>query len=203
MIIVAASGDNDSSDGGPTPANVDFPASSPYVVGCGGTSRAKFPKPDQPVETVWNNNPGHTDGQGTGGGVSKLTPMPDWQLTTLRARKRIVPDIAAHADPELGFRVFVGGQPRVIGGTSAAAALYAGLFASFGEQRGFITPELYDNQVCFNDIRHGDAANSPAMVGPDPCTGIGSPRADLLAQRIGSDPGLRWRGCGGSRRRKD
>ena len=37
MIIVAASGDNDSSDGGPTPANVDFPASSPYVLGCGGT----------------------------------------------------------------------------------------------------------------------------------------------------------------------
>ena len=37
MIIVAASGDNNSSDGGPTPANVDFPASSPYVIGCGGT----------------------------------------------------------------------------------------------------------------------------------------------------------------------
>ena len=37
MIIVAASGDNDFSDGGPTPANVDFPASSPYVIGCGGT----------------------------------------------------------------------------------------------------------------------------------------------------------------------
>jgi hypothetical protein len=100
---------------------------------------------------------------------------------------RMVPDVAAHADPETGYRIFVGGQPRVIGGTSAATALYAGLFAAFGPKRGFITPELYKNQVCFNDIRGGDNGMFRAMVGPDPCTGIGSPRADLLAKRIGSD----------------
>ena len=187
MIIVAASGDNDSSDGGPTPANVDFPASSPYVIGCGGTSRVKAPKSGQSVETVWNNNPGHADGQGTGGGFSELFPIEDWQLGSVQARMRMVPDIAAHADPLTGYRIFVGGQPRVIGGTSAATALYAGLFAAFGPKRGFITPDLYKNQVCFNDIRGGDNGMFRAMVGPDPCTGIGSPRADLLATRIGSD----------------
>jgi hypothetical protein len=187
MIIVAASGDNDSSDGGPTPANVDFPASSPHVIGCGGTSRVKFPKPDQPVETVWNNDPGHADGQGTGGGFSELFPIEDWQLGTVQARMRMVPDIAAHADPLTGYRIFVGGQPRIIGGTSAATALYAGLFAAFGPKRGFITPDLYKNTVCFNDIWVGDNGMFRAMVGPDPCTGIGSPRADLLAKRIGSD----------------
>ena len=37
MVVFAASGDNDSSDGGSTPANVDVPASCPHVVGCGGT----------------------------------------------------------------------------------------------------------------------------------------------------------------------
>ena len=100
---------------------------------------------------------------------------------------RMVPDIAAHADPETGYRIFVGGQPRVIGGTSSATALYAGLFAAFGPKRGFITPDLYKNQVCFNDIRGGDNGMFRAMVGPDPCTGIGSPRANLLAKRIGSD----------------
>ena len=55
---------------------------------------------------------------------------------------RMVPDVAAHADPTTGFEIFVYGDARVIGGTSAAAALYAGLFASFGQKRGFITPEL-------------------------------------------------------------
>jgi hypothetical protein len=45
---------------------------------------------------------------------------------------------------------------------------------------------LYKNQVCFNDIRSGDNGMFSAMVGPDPCTGLGSPRATRLAQRIGS-----------------
>ena len=166
---------------------VDFPASSPYVISCGGTSRVKAPKSGQSVETVWNNNPGHADGQGTGGGFSELFSIEDWQLGSVQARMRMVPDIAAHADPLTGYRIFVGGQPRVIGGTSAATALYAGLFAAFGPKRGFITPDLYKNQVCFNDIRGGDNGMFRAMVGPDPCTGIGSPRADLLAKRIGSD----------------
>jgi hypothetical protein len=193
MIIVAASGDNDSSDGGPTPANVDFPASSPYVVGCGGTKlfkgREDHDEKGRPKlrEEVWNDKPGLADGRGTGGGFSEFFPIPDWQLGTVQARRRMVPDVAAHADPLTGYRIFVGGQPRIVGGTSAATALYAGLFAAFGPKRGFITPELYKNQVCFNDIRDGDNGMFRAMVGPDPCTGIGSPRADLLAKRIGSD----------------
>ena len=102
MIIVAASGDNDFSDGGPTPANVDFPASSPYVIGCGGTSIHQGQEPRSQasqLRTVWNNNPGHADGQGTGGGFSELFPIEDWQLGSVQARMRMVPDIAAHADP--------------------------------------------------------------------------------------------------------
>ena len=78
---------------------------------------------------------------------------------------RMVPDVAIHADPRIGYRFFVNGAERVIGGTSAAAALYAGLFASFGQKRGFITPDLYKNQVCFNDIREGDNGKFSAMVG--------------------------------------
>jgi hypothetical protein len=187
MIIVAASGDNDSGDGGPTPANVDFPASSEYVVGCGGTTRVRAPKSGEPVEIVWNNSPGDANGRGTGGGFSEFFDIPNWQLVTVQTRNRMVPDIAAHADPLTGYRIYVRDNPRVIGGTSAATALYAGLFAAFGPKRGFITPELYKNQVCFNDIRGGDNGMFRAMVGPDPCTGIGSPRADLLAKRIGSD----------------
>jgi kumamolisin len=186
MIIVAAAGDNDSSDGGSTPANVDFPASSPYVIGCGGTTRLKAPEPGEPREIVWNNNPGDADGKGTGGGFSEFFAIPDWQLGTVQATMRMVPDVAAHADPRTGYKIFVHGSQLAIGGTSAATALYAGLFASFGPKRGFITPELYKNQVCFNDIEGGDNGKFRALVGPDPCTGLGSPRATRLAQRVGS-----------------
>ena len=42
MIVFAASGDNDSSDGGPTPANVDVPSSCPHVIGCGGTEQDTY-----------------------------------------------------------------------------------------------------------------------------------------------------------------
>ncbi len=68
MIVFAASGDNDSSDGGSTPANVDCPSSCPHVVGCGGTMKTST------QETVWNDNPGETDGEGTGGGYSTIFP---------------------------------------------------------------------------------------------------------------------------------
>jgi hypothetical protein len=75
----------------------------------------------------------------------------------------------------------VHGAQAPIGGTSAVAPLYAGLFAAFGTKLGFITPKLYLNQVCFNDITQGDNGNFRAAVGPDPCTGIGSPIGTKLA----------------------
>ena len=181
MIIVAASGDNDLSDGGSTAASVDFPASSPHVISCGGTTKTDA----ESRAKVWNDQPGQTDGNGTGGGFSKLFKIPKWQLGTVQAEMRIVPDVAAHADPNNGYRIFVGGGHRVVGGTSAAAALYAGLFAAFGPKRGFILPDLYQNQVCSTDITQGDNGKYRALVGPDPCTGLGSPKGKFLATRVG------------------
>ncbi|HMK91097.1 MAG TPA: S53 family peptidase [Methylocystis sp.] len=170
MIVFAASGDNDSGDGGPNPANVDVPSSCPHVIGCGGTSKT------QSNETVWNNSPGNPNGQGTGGGFSKFfKPMPPWQLGAPHGRGRMVPDVAANADPETGYNIFFHGTQTTIGGTSAVAPLYAGLFASFGQKLGFVTPTLWENQLCFNDITQGDNGQFRAEPGPDPCTGIGSP----------------------------
>ena len=94
MVVFAASGDNDSSDGGPTPANVDVPASCPHVIGCGGTAKT------QSSEVVWNDTPGSANGDGTGGGYSTLFPMPAWQHTAPAGPGRMVPDVAADADPE-------------------------------------------------------------------------------------------------------
>ena len=136
-------------------------------------------------EKVWNDEPGDPDGDGTGGGVSEFFTIPDWQLGTMQSTMRMVPDVAAHADPATGYRIVVAGKDYVVGGTSAAAALYAGLLAAFGPKRGFILPDLYRNNVCFNDIKSGDNGMFRALVGPDACTGLGSPKGKLLAGRIG------------------
>ncbi len=79
MVVFAASGDNDSSDGGSTPANVDCPSSCPHVVGCGGTYKTTT------VETVWNDNPGQTNGEGTGGGYSTIFPVQSFSDWSARA----------------------------------------------------------------------------------------------------------------------
>jgi carboxypeptidase C (cathepsin A) len=177
MVIFAGAGDNDSSDGGPTPANVDLPSSSPFVVGCGGTT--KTPQ----AETVWNNSPGNPDGNGTGGGFSTLfTPMPPWQANAPHGPGRMVPDVAGNADPNTGYEIVVHGQPAVIGGTSAVAPLYAGLFAAFGRKLGYVTPKLWLNQTCFTDITVGDNGYFYAGPGPDPCTGLGVPIGTRLAR---------------------
>jgi kumamolisin len=180
MIVFAASGDNDSGDGGSTPANVDLPASAPHVIGCGGTNKTPT------SETVWNNNPGNPSGEGTGGGYSTLFPLPTWQIGAPNGPGRMVPDVSADADPNTGYNIVLHGAPLMgIGGTSAVAPLYAGLFASFGAKLGWVTPQLYLNQVCFNDITQGDNGMYRAGPGPDPCTGIGSPIGTKLAQLLG------------------
>jgi kumamolisin len=176
MVIFAASGDNNSGDGGSTPANVDTPASCPHIIGCGGTYKTST------EEVVWNDNPGQSDGEGTGGGYSTIFPKQTWQLGapppptgTSAGTGRMVPDVAADADPNTGYNVYVHGSGTVVGGTSAVAPLYAGLFASFGTKLGFVSPKLWQNPKAFNDITSGDNGVYKAATGPDPCTGLGSP----------------------------
>ena len=182
MVVFAASGDNDSSDGGSTPANVDAPSSCPHVVGCGGTYKTSS------VETVWNDNPGQTNGEGTGGGYSTIFPVQSFQIgvppppaNSPYGKGRMVPDVSGDADPNTGYNVVVHGTTTVVGGTSAVAPLYAGLFAAFGKKLGFVTPSLYQNQGDFNDITSGGNGFYNAGPGPDPCSGIGSPIGNKLA----------------------
>jgi kumamolisin len=182
MIVFAAAGDNDSSDGGSTPANVDVPSSCPHAIGCGGTFKTTT------EETVWNDNPGETNGEGTGGGYSTLFPAQSWQIGspppptgTTAGTGRMVPDVSADADPNTGYEIYVHGASTVVGGTSAVAPLFAGLFASFGTDLGFVTPTLWQNQSAFNDITQGGNGFYNAGPGPDPCSGIGSPIGTKIA----------------------
>jgi len=173
MIVFAASGDNDSSDGGPTAANVDVPASCPSIIGCGGTNKTRS------SESVWNDQPGSASGDGSGGGYSTVFPMPAWQKSggAPSGPGRMVPDVAANADPNTGYQIYYGGSPQVVGGTSAVAPLYAGLFAALGQKLGSsaLPAKLWGNEACFADVSAGDNGQYHAQVGPDPCTGLGVP----------------------------
>ena len=175
MVIFAAAGDNNARDMGRYAVNVDVPSSCPHVVGCGGTRKTRD------GETVWNQDPGRPDGHGTGGGFSRLFPPQPWQAGAPHGPGRMVPDVAGNADPNTGYQIFVHGRQVEIGGTSAVSPLYAGLFAAFGRKLGFVNPALWRNHLCFNDITVGDNGYYRARIGPDPCTGIGTPIGSKLA----------------------
>jgi kumamolisin len=182
-IPLGAAGDNDADDSTGVPA-VDCPASCPHIIGCGGTH-----KPPTGAESVWDDSPaGQPNGEGTGGGFSKVFPVQAFQKGAPKPPKAglgaLVPDISADADPDTGYEIVVGGQTQVVGGTSAVAPLYAGLFAALGPlgaNAANVLPTLWDNHGCFNDITVGGNGLYKALKGPDPCTGIGSPNGAKIA----------------------
>jgi|SRR5579875_576308 len=184
-VVLAAAGDNDSSDGGPNPANVDAPASCPHVIACGGTRTVE--DTFGLLESVWNNNPGNPDGNGTGGGFSSAFLPSDapWMAGVPNGPGRMVPDLAANADPETGWLIVAGGQEGPIGGTSAVSPLMTGLFAAIGKGLGFIAPVLWRNHVAFVDVTRGDNGMFRAGPGPDPCSGLGRPIGTRLAKLFG------------------
>jgi len=179
VTVFSASGDDGSSDG-PTDnlSHVDYPASSRFVTGCGGT------KYDPIGEVVWNEGPNNS----TGGGISDIFPAPLWQdnigmpasANPARNFGRGVPDIAGNADPYTGYLLLFRGKPAVFGGTSAVAPLWAGLIALINQRMnrpaGFLNPSLYAlaNSTAFNDITSGDNGAYRAANGWDACTGLGS-----------------------------
>ncbi|WP_183572238.1 S53 family peptidase [Mucilaginibacter sp. X5P1] len=186
VTICVASGDSgsrdDQTDG---KVHVDFPASSPYALACGGTKLVV--NGTQIIsETVWHES---SDSAG-GGGVSTYFPLPDYQANAnvplefdTQFKGRGVPDVAGDADPDTGYKVRVDGQDMVIGGTSAVAPLMAGLIALINEKTGKpagdIHAQIYANPGLLRDITSGDnkttSANTGYTAGPgwDACTGLG------------------------------
>ncbi len=188
VTITVAAGDNGSTDGA-TGNNVDFPASSPHVLSCGGT---KLDANGSTLisEVVWNEQ-AINDGA-TGGGVSNQFPLPSWQANSnvpgsaASSGGRGVPDVSGDADPNTGYTIRVDGQTSVIGGTSAVAPLWAGLVAvanqQLGTRVGFIQPAIYAAKAAaaFNDVTEGNNGAFSAGPGWDACTGLGSPKASAL-----------------------
>ena len=198
ITICCAAGDN-----GPTAgvtdgkAHVDFPASSPYVLACGGT-RIAASESRVETEDVWNDGPAG----GTGGGFSDVFPVPAWQESIFMTNSimsgkppgRGLPDIAANASPLSGYQVLLDGKWMVLGGTSCVAPLWAGLIArinqGLGQRVGFFNPALYRNLGPAGTLRaitdgSTKKGNKPGLgfqagAGWDPCTGWGVPSGQRL-----------------------
>jgi len=168
--VFVAAGDTGADDGTGKPI-VDFPASAPDAIGCGGTRLVLTASGERASETVWNDNPTQS---ATGGGVSKHFPGRD------------VPDIAGNADPDTGYEVMVDGQGTVIGGTSAVAPLMLGLHALLWEANGGKPFDFMDlvttNPTAMFDVTAGSNGKFRAGPGRDETTGFGVPDgAKLLA----------------------
>ena len=207
ITICCASGDDGSGDGVADGAHCDFPASSPYVLGVGGTKlvASGASPPAIQSEVVWNEV---AQGEGAGGGgVSSLFTKPAWQdaanvppsVNPPHQVGRGVPDVAADADPVTGVVVMHidGKHLEPIGGTSASTPLWASLIARLNQglnaRCGFLNPVLYAKAASgvLNDITSGNNGDYSAGPGWDACTGLGSPNGVSLLNALTSPPSAR------------
>jgi kumamolisin len=206
VTVCSAAGDNGSTDGlNDGRLHVDFPASSPYALACGGT-RLEGTGGTIMKEIVWNAG---GSGGATGGGVSDAFDLPKWQSQAHIPPSanpgghigRGVPDVAGDADPVTGYQVLVDGKSFTIGGTSAVAPLWAGLIVlineKLGRSVGYLNPGIYglpSSSGAFRDIRTGnnditgENGPYPARSGWDACTGWGSPDGTKLLSALGGMP---------------
>ncbi|MDQ1698805.1 MAG: kumamolisin, partial [Frankiaceae bacterium] len=196
ITVFAASGDDGSRDcigsTGSAAAAVDYPASSPYVVGVGGTT---LPKPPS-TPSAWS---------GSGGGESSRTALPSWQQS-VRSKsphgRRLVPDIASDGSPANGIAVLDSVPSdqsqwwNVIGGTSFGAPTQAAMLADSLATAGWpdggigdIHPALYAagaaSSTAFTDITTGGNGAYAAGPGFDLVTGLGAPRWSTIASWLG------------------
>ncbi|WP_211344874.1 S53 family peptidase [Archangium gephyra] len=202
ITVCVASGDDGSEaqeqDGY---AHVVFPASSPYALAVGGTTLLANGGAIT-EEKVWNTGSQLQPGGGAGGGgISAYFARPSWQgnaqvpasVNPGHRLGRGVPDVAANADPYTGYLVVSKGERGAVGGTSAAAPLWASLIARLNQQLGrpvgYLNPLLYaslgrvgcnDITVGTNDPTFGRIGGYAAGPGWDACTGWGSPNGQRL-----------------------
>jgi len=129
---------------------VGYPATSPYVIGVGGTTLLTNSNGTYNGEVAW---------YAGGGGISQFEYSPWWQSPVVPTNNglpvtfRAIPDFSMDADPNTGAIVYVGGQVEYIGGTSLSSPLAAGAWArlqtSYGNTLGFAAPRLYAGYPAF------------------------------------------------------
>lgn len=164
--VYCASGDGGSKDGESFGNHVDFPASSPHVIACGGTRLELNPDGSRKAETAWGSG-SLFSATGSGGGESKVFPG------------RKVPDVCGNADPQTGYITSLG----QVGGTSAVAPEKAAfqliMNAIRNEHVGRLPARFYlADKVApdvFFDVTSGNNGGYKAGPGYDEVTGLGVP----------------------------
>jgi tripeptidyl-peptidase-1 len=212
VSLMFSSGDGGVGDGDPDPATQTcftndgrnktafipgFPASCPFVTAVGATTQTN---PEVAVFDFFS-----------GGGFSNFFARPSYQdqdvtnyLNTLpkgtyaglfNPNGRAIPDVAAQGD---NFKVFIGGEAFLIGGTSASSPTFSGFVALLNDVRlqaklpplGFLNPFLYSKGFeGLNDITIGNNAGcgTPgfnASKGWDPVTGLGTMNFGKLRELV-------------------
>jgi kumamolisin len=199
MSHFVAAGDRGAFDCGQNkPPTVDFPSALPNVTSVGGTTLFQTPQGTYQKEAAWGNPISQA---GTGGGLSRYFKRPAYQKgpgvdNQYSNGNRQVPDVAAAADQNTGYHIVLGGKDHQIGGTSAAAPLWAAVTALINQDLkkkglkpvGFANPALYwmaqnPGQLSgspFHQVTEGNNLAYPAAPGWNYCTGLGSLQADAL-----------------------
>jgi hypothetical protein len=130
VVYTASAGDSAYSGG------VIYPATSPHVVGVGGTTLNTASNSRGWTESVWDTS----STEGTGSGCSAVEPQPSWQssisIITAACSHRVDNDVAADADPNTGAAVYDtsngNGGWNEVGGTSESSPMIAAVFALAG-----------------------------------------------------------------------
>jgi pseudomonalisin len=190
QTVFASSGDTGSACGVAVGANgvpgsglpmVEYPASSPYVIGAGGTTLITNSDNTYNNEIAW---------YAGGGGLSQFEASPFWQVpvNSLSTVGKGVPDIAMDADPNSGVYIWLDGTEQCCyGGTSLSSPLSLGVWArlqsAHKNKLGFAGPVLYTgatplpsaaSPAGFHDIIVGANGLYTALPGYDYVTGLGS-----------------------------
>lgn len=171
IAVFAASGDGGSRECDDEVVTM-WPATSPHVVAVGGTRL-------EPAGASWD----ETAWTGSGGGASRLFAAPRW----LPAGARPSPDVAAVADRDTGVEVHAEGRWLAMGGTSAAAPLWAGAWAGIVATEGRLHepgPLLAQVQPTFRDVTAGSNGDLAAGPGRDLVTGWGALQAAPLRDAL-------------------
>jgi hypothetical protein len=201
--IFVASGDRGAYDcvpnGDAETLATDLDGGLPDVTSVGGTAVFLGASGGYSNEVAWGQP---VEQWGGGGGLSIFWDKPSWQTAPgvdnqYSNGSRQTPDVSANADSQTGWNVVSDGAEHKIGGTSAAAPMWAAITALFDQVLlqqhhqtvGFANPGLYwmaQNASSlpappFHDVTTGTNLHYPATTGWDFATGLGSPDVGALA----------------------
>ncbi len=178
---------------GDSGCGAQYPAASPFVTSVGGTSLFTQPDGTYVSESAWN---------GSGGGLSQYETRPSYQNGFNSNSKRGIPDVAMVADPNTGVEMYdsqIGGF-LIVGGTSVAAPMWAGVLALANQKRASSMKnadvELYNvagnaskYATDYHDVTIGSSGgNCNAGTGYDLVTGLGSAAASGLVPDLIAAP---------------